>query len=176
MNADESDAVCSNGMNTTFPPPPEQLCALVDEHFATLVVFARQWTQSGAEDLVQDAFLQLVKRLPFEGWPEQPVAWLFRVVRNAAIDRHRKKKCREEHEERAAEEKIWFIVPTDRMDKTEEVEKMLHVLTAQQREIVVARIWGGLTFDEIAAMTGLSRTSVFRQYGDALNLMREKYN
>ncbi len=155
---------------------PDDLCELVDEHFATLVLFARQWTgkSPGAEDLVQDAFLQLVKRLPVEGWPEQPMAWLFRVVRNGAIDRHRKEKCREQHEQLAAEERIWFATPTENVDRSEEIEALLTSLTDMQREIVIARIWGGLTFDEIAALTGQSRTMVFRQYGEALAAMREQ--
>ena len=80
------------------PLTPEELCSLVDAHFASLLLFARQWAIDGAEDLVQDAFLQLVKRSYWEGRPEQPVAWLFQVVRNGAIDRYRKEKRRQKYE------------------------------------------------------------------------------
>ncbi len=155
---------------------PENLCSLIDDHFATLLVFARQWAPSDAEDIVQDAFLQMVKRLPWEGCPEQPVAWLFRVVRNGAIDRHRKEKRRREHEQRCAEERTtWFEVPPDSETRAEEIDAMLRYLSAQQREILVARIWGGLTFDEIAAMTDASRTTVFRQYTEALQTIRDQF-
>jgi len=47
-------------------------------------------------------------------------------------------------------------------------------LPMEQREIVIPRIWGGLTFDEIAALTGDSRTTVHRRYGEALETLREK--
>jgi len=52
--------------------------------------------------------------------------------------------------------------------------KSLDALPMEQREVVIARIWGGLTFDEIAALTGDSRTTVFRRYGEALEVLREK--
>jgi RNA polymerase sigma-70 factor (ECF subfamily) len=50
----------------------------------------------------------------------------------------------------------------------------LDALPPDQREVVVARIWGGLTFDEIAALVGEPRTTVYRRYGEALEVLREK--
>jgi DNA-directed RNA polymerase specialized sigma24 family protein len=48
----------------TRPLTPEELCSLIDDHFSTLVLFARQWSPNDADDLVQDAFLKLVKQSP----------------------------------------------------------------------------------------------------------------
>lgn len=158
------------------PLTPDELCSLIDSHFSALVLFARQWSKDGAEDLVQDAFLQLVKRSPWEGMPEQPVAWLFQVVRNGAIDRHRKESRRQRHEENAALDKPgWFETPPDAALRAEEIEAMLKSLEPEQREIVVARIWGGLTFDEIAALLRRSRTTIFRNYAEALESMKKRY-
>lgn len=155
---------------------PEDLCSLVDDHFATLLVFARQWVRDGAEDLVQDAFLQLVKRLPWEGCPEQPVAWLFRVVRNGAIDRHRKENRRRQYEQhRAEEEPLYFAPPPGSDLRAEEIDALLRSLSPRQREIVVARIWGGLTFDEIADMLETPRTTIYRQYNEALQSIRNQF-
>ena len=158
------------------PLTPEELCSLIDSHFSTLVLFARQWSKDAAEDLVQDAFLQLVKRSPWEGRPEKPVAWLFQVVRNAAIDRHRKESRRQRHEENAVGQRsAWFETPPDAAFRTEEIEMMLESLDPEKREIVVARIWGGLTFDEIADLLGMSRTTVYRHYTEALQSMKKRY-
>lgn len=160
-------------MNRTLTP--EELCTLVDTHFSTLLVFARQFSISAAEDLVQDAFLQLVKRSQWEGRPDQPLAWLFQVVRNAAIDRHRKETRQQRHEETLQQdENLRFLLPNDAAEKTEEIEAMLALLTPQKREIVVARIWGSLSFDEIAVLLGLSRTTAFRHYTEALETMKRR--
>ncbi|GHT47052.1 hypothetical protein FACS189454_09080 [Planctomycetales bacterium] len=158
----------------TRPLTPEELCSLIDDHFSTLVLFARQWSPNDADDLVQDAFLQLVKRSPSQGKPEQPVAWLFQTVRNAAIDNHRKAERRQKHETAAARS-VWFETPPDTAVDSDEMTAMLDSLTSEQREIVVARIWGGLTFDEIAELTKTSRTTVFRYYNEALEMMRRKH-
>jgi RNA polymerase sigma-70 factor (ECF subfamily) len=47
-------------------------------------------------------------------------------------------------------------------------------LPPEQREVVIARIWGGLTFDEIAALVRDSRTTVHRRYNEALATLRER--
>jgi RNA polymerase sigma-70 factor (ECF subfamily) len=43
-----------------------------------------------AEEVVQEALLQALKRWPFGGVPEKPVAWLYRVAHNLALDRLRR--------------------------------------------------------------------------------------
>ncbi len=43
-----------------------------------------------AEEVVQEAMLQALRRWPFSGIPERPVAWLYRVARNLALDRLRR--------------------------------------------------------------------------------------
>ena len=155
---------------------PEELCSLIDHHYPTLLLYARQWNADFADDLVQDAFLQLVKRSHWEEKPPQPLAWLFQVVRNGAIDRLRKEKTRQKHEESLAVEKaaIRFETPENAAIQADEIQSLLASLTQEQREIVIARIWGGLSFDEIAAIHKMSRTTVFRTYTEALSAMKWK--
>lgn len=43
-----------------------------------------------AEEVVQDALLQALRKWPFSGVPEKPGAWLYRVARNLALDRLRR--------------------------------------------------------------------------------------
>jgi RNA polymerase sigma-70 factor (ECF subfamily) len=43
-----------------------------------------------AEDLLQEAFLRLVKEARAGRMPDEPRAWLYRVAANAAIDRGRR--------------------------------------------------------------------------------------
>ena len=159
------------------PLSPDELCSLIDNHFATLLLYARQWDADCADDLVQDAFLQLVRRSHWEGKPPQPLAWLFQVVRNGAIDRRRKKKTVQKHEESLAVEKkpVRFETPENAAIQADEIQSLLATLSQEQRVIVVERIWGGLTFDEIATLHKTSRTTIFRTYSEAIAAMKRKY-
>ena len=73
---------------------PELLGRLVDDHAAALTLFARQWC-AAPEDVVQEAFVKLAAQRPL---PNDPVAWLFRVVRNGASSAARADRRRRLHE------------------------------------------------------------------------------
>ena len=61
---------------------PTDVARLIDGHAAALVLYARQWCDA-PEDVVQEAFFKLVRQgRP----PEDPVAWLYCVVRHGALD------------------------------------------------------------------------------------------
>ena len=45
-----------------------------------------------AEEMVQEALMRALERWPYEGAPENPAAWLFRVAHNAAIDAVRRRR------------------------------------------------------------------------------------
>ena len=73
--------VTGNDDNTAGPVEPELLGRLLDRHAAALELYARQFCHS-AEDVVQEAVVELACQ---PGAPDDPVAWLYRVVRNKAI-------------------------------------------------------------------------------------------
>jgi DNA-directed RNA polymerase specialized sigma24 family protein len=78
---------------------------LVDRHAAALELFARQWCDA-PEDVVQEAFVKLAAQRTL---PENPVAWLFRVVRNGALNAAEAARRRRRHEaEAAAAATRWF--------------------------------------------------------------------
>jgi len=157
------------------PLKPDELCRLIDAHSATLILYAKQWNADDAEDVVQETFLRMVRRAQWEGKPDNPVAWLFTAVRNEAIDRLRKAKRRQRHEQKAmAERPVWLETPPDSSLQSAELLEFIDTLPPELREVVIARTWGGLTFDEIAALTGDSRTTVHRRYGEALETLRER--
>ena len=84
---------------------PKDLAFLVDSHAQALILFARQWC-AAPEDVVQEAFLKLVAQQPP---PHNPVPWLYRVVRNAALSAARTARRRQRHEAvAAARAPAWF--------------------------------------------------------------------
>jgi RNA polymerase sigma-70 factor (ECF subfamily) len=148
----------------------EELIGIVDMRFPALVLYARSWNIDTAEDLVQDAFVKLVEQ---PKRPANPVAWLCKTIRNAAISQYRKSQRRQKHETEAAKQKPGWFVPNDSL-LAKEAAEMLDELPSNRREIVVLRIWNGLSFDEIAELTDTPKSSVFRIYSETLQELRKK--
>ena len=147
---------------------PEELCSLIDRYYPALVLFARRRTVESAEDLTQNAFLKLIETAEYRGKPPNPAAWLFRVVRNEAIDLLRKQGRTHSVSEIFTEAKP----ETPRLD--EEIELALSQLADCDRELVEMRIWGGLSFTEIAEITSTPKTTIFRRYESVLSELRHK--
>ena len=147
-----------------------ELVGIVDQRFAALVLYARSLNANAAEDLVQDAFIKLVEQ---PRRPENPVAWLCKTIRNAAIGQYRKTQRRQKYETEAARQKPDWFVPADSLLAKEAAEKLAE-LPSEQREIVVLRIWNQLSFHEIAELTATPKTNVFRMYNDALEELKRK--
>jgi RNA polymerase sigma-70 factor (ECF subfamily) len=151
---------------------PERLGQLFDRHAAALVLYARQWC-AAAEDVVQETFIKLARQPP----PAQAdlTPWLYRVIRNAAISAARREKRRRHHEAEAARRApAWFLSSVDNQLDAAEAAAVLQKLPAEQREVVIARLWGGLTFEQVATLTGLSVGSAHRHYHAGLAALRER--
>lgn len=140
---------------------------LWNEHVRGLVLYARQWADREAEDVVQDAFLKLLAAQPP---PEEPKAWLYRVVRNTAIDRKRKSRWF-----RPAPLENWFESLPDKSEPFEGVEltQLLDSLSEHCREIVIAKIWGNLSFREIAELMQRPISSVHLDYQKSMEQLRK---
>lgn len=143
--------------------PPAELQRLWDAHADRLGLVARALGGS-AEDAVQEAFVQLALQAKL---PEQPRAWLVRVVRNLVLQWHRAGRRRREREQLAGTAN-WFAraasAPATAALDTQEVTQHLLALDAPLREAIVLHIWGELSFDEIGAVTGSSRSTAHRRF------------
>jgi len=148
---------------------PEQLGRLYREHAPALRLFARQWGE-GAEDLVQEAFVKLAQQSIL---PERVVAWLYRVVRNQALLLGRGNARRRQREARASCGEAWFSSVDEQLD-AHQAAGQLAELPLEQREVIVARLWGGLTFEEIAPLVGCSLATVHRRYTAGLLALKER--
>ncbi len=148
---------------------PEELARLLAEHGAALVLYARQWT-AAPEDVVQNALLELVTQ---SVRPARLVPWLYRVVRNGAISAERGERRRQRRETAVAARESWFDAGASRLDAAE-AAATLSSLPVEIREVVVARIWGELTFSEIAELTGTSLSTAQRRYEQGLRELHSR--
>lgn len=144
-----------------------EFAALIDAHAAKLVLYARQWCNA-PEDVVQEALLKLVRlRRP----PDDVVAYLYRMVRNGALDAGKMQRRRERRESLAAAAR-WFVEPAVEGLDAEAAVAALERLAAEQREVIVARLWGGLSFEQIATVSGCSASTAFRRYEAGIVALR----
>lgn len=150
---------------------PEQLSRLVVKYAAALVLYARQWC-AAAEDVVQEAFVKLAaKRTP----PDNISGWLYRVVRNGALAAARAERRRRRHESTAAlQTRGWFASSEGSRLDAETAMAALQTLPIEQRETLVAHLWGGLTFEQIGELTGISSSTAHRRYLAGLSELRER--
>lgn len=145
------------------------LAELIDRHAAALALYARQWCGT-PDDVVQDAFCRFVIQRPP---PADPAAWLFRVVRNAAMDAGKAERRRKSREERVAKIEWFAEAEVDGLDG-EAAVAALESLPPDQREVIVARLWGGLTLEQVAESVACSVSSAHRRYEAGIVALRER--
>lgn len=152
-----------------------QLGRLIDRLAGPLELYARQWCDT-PEDVVQEAFLKLAsQRKPLLSVD----AWLFRAVRNGAINAGIASQRRKRHEsEAAAKAPAWFepdpLGPGASALDPELAQSALETLPLEQREVIVAHLWGAFSFEQIAELAGTSASSAHRLYHAGLTALRER--
>ena len=142
-----------------------------------LLLCARQWTRTlaDAEDVVQEAFVRYWRHQ--RALPGEPMGLLVTSVRRAAFDLARRDGRRSAREERAwdAEDNVAvFSAPLESDERRAAIEDAMQRIPAEQREVLVLKIWGELTFEQIATELGLSPNTVASRYRYALNALRQQ--
>ena len=156
-----------------------ELTLLWRKHGPALLLIARSRCGSAefesADDCVQEAFIRLATQHPV---PDDPAAWLVRVVRNAAIDVVRSQLRRKDRETRAVRERLPWLEPVDvsAMDQpsSEQIQSILLTLEDATREIVVAHLWNNMSFRQIAEAFELSHATTHRKYEAGIAELRTR--
>ncbi len=152
------------------PIDAELLGRLLEERGPALALYAAQWTDA-ADDCVQEALVELARQPEL---PERVVAWLYRVVKNRALNAARGARRRRERETQAMTDRLIDSRQRTAFDRDAAIEAVeaLGQLETDERELVVMRIWGGLTFDEIGEALAISTATAHRHYMRALTKLR----
>jgi RNA polymerase sigma factor (sigma-70 family) len=152
-----------------MPVDAALIADMFDRHATALALYAGQWT-AAADDCVQEALLELARQTAA---PDNPAAWLYRVVRNRALNASRASRRRTTHEQSAARSRGEHRFSDAGPAASAELADTLATLEPGAREIVVLRVWGGLAWEEIAAMMGGSKSTAQRHYVQALEQLRQ---
>ena len=146
-----------------------QLAKLIETQTAPLRLWVRSRCMS-PEDVVQEAFCRLAIQEPP---PNNPVAWLYQVCRNLAEKQRVSEKRRLVREQAWAKSENAITDPVDPLEIREAIAAV-DQLDDELREILVARVWGQLSLEEIADLCGVSTATAFRRYQAALQTLRAK--
>ncbi|HLA64416.1 MAG TPA: sigma-70 family RNA polymerase sigma factor [Rhodothermales bacterium] len=141
-----------------------------------------------AADLFQETFLRAIQAMQAQrgGYEQQGrwLAWIMRIARNAALDHLRSQKKFADVSSGGDDEGPSFFdrLPDDapdassllsRADLVQEVAAAIEQLPPEQREVVLMRHQGDLTFREIAELTDVSiNTALGRMRYALINLRK----
>ena len=135
-----------------------------------LFAYALSLTQSSAaaEDAVHSAFSKILRK---GKWPREFRPYLFRCVRNAALDEMRGREKRKQREALFSER--YEGNGHDPLFSAADIETAMETLNDNERECVVLKCFSGLTFQEIGNLKGVSINTTASWYRRAVAKMRE---
>ena len=121
-------------------------------------VFYRVRNDADAEDLVSDVFMRALRAIPRYEPRVAFLAWLYRIARNAVIDRARRSRVQISFEDALAHPGVDQVVEPDAtilaLSDKEAVRGALAKLTPLQQEVIVLRFVEGYNTREIADLVG----------------------
>ena len=144
---------------------------------ARLRLIARQWTRSDADadDVLQEAFVRFWKHQ--RHLPGNPNALIVTSIRRSAMDLHRRtdrRTVREKAVAADADTAMWFEPEAD--PRLQSLAQSLPLLPEEQREVVVLKIWGDLTFDEIGEQMQISPNTAASRWRYAMEALKKFIN
>ncbi len=174
MDASERDFVvsCQRGRLEDFDP-----LYLLHVDAVYRYLHRRTLSKEVSEDLTSTVFLKALESIrSFD--PQKGVfrAWLYRIARNALIDFYRS------HAQKTVSiENVWDVASEDvtslsaeRSIDAAKLHEAMKILTPDQREIVMLRVWEGLSYAEIAEITGKSEGNAKVIFSRAIAGLRAK--
>ena len=126
--------------------------------------------RSSAEDVVQEAIVAVAS---VRTQPDNLEAYLFRTVRNKALH-HLDKIKRIDDTVDAADFLDLASCSNETQVLAKQVVRQMDELTLDQRQVIIMKLFGDLTFDEIAQITDTSLNTVASWYRRGLERLRER--
>jgi len=136
-----------------------------------------------AEDIFQEVFIRIIDSLKGKGYSNEGkfLPWALRISHNLCVDHFRKVKRTPKittSDERDIFEVLNFSEPNAenrliQSQRHEKVRKMIDLLPEDQREVIILRHYGDLSFKEIASITKCSTNTALGRMRYGLINMRK---
>jgi len=136
-----------------------------------------------AEDIFQDTFIKVINTLKAGKYNEEGkfLPWVIRIAHNLVIDHFRKEKrtpvvTTVEGFDIFEVLKFYDESMEDRLIREQthrDLRELIHLLPAEQKEVLIMRHYGELSFKEISDITGVSINTALGRMRYALNNLRK---
>jgi len=156
----------------------DEFTELYEQYFEKIYRFIYYKThhQQTAEDLTSQVFIKTLENIgrfnPRKGLFS---SWLYRIARNKVIDYYRTAKSEFDITgfwDLKSVEKI--EADLENKEKLEQVKQYLDKLKPEQREIIVMRVWDGLSYQEIAEIIDKSEANCKMIFSRTMRKLREE--
>jgi RNA polymerase sigma-70 factor (ECF subfamily) len=147
----------------------EQIRELYERHGRGLIAYACAFLPgfASAEDVIHQVFERLLRgNIELEG---SPLPYLYRAVRNAALNDIRNRS------RDVGLDDVWLESPPGMEETGIILQSVLRALPVEQREVITLRMWGQMTFDEIAATLEIPPKTAESRYRYGLMKLREQF-
>ena len=146
-----------------------------EDHTPKFLLFARQKSrfEADAQDLVQEAVLEAMQRA--HGAVPPPVALVMATINRRAIDLARSDDRRAVREFKVQEgtPEAWFDNEVEIREHSQLVQSAMNQLPEIYREVVTLKVWGELTFAEIAESLAIPANTAASRYRYGLEELRK---
>jgi RNA polymerase sigma-70 factor, ECF subfamily len=147
----------------------------LDDHAPRFLLFARQMSRSeaDAQDVVQEAVLEAAQRGSDHEPP--PVPLVYATIHRRAIDLGRREHRRTAREQAVLEAApgVWFDTSVEDRERASLVQNAMNRLPDIYREVVTLKVWGELTFAQIAEVLGIPANTAASRYRYGLEELRK---
>ncbi len=153
-----------------------------DKVYTYIVLIVKE--EQVAEDIFQDTFIKVIRSLKQGKYKESGkfVSWVIRIAHNLIIDYFRKEKQMNMLSNDSYESDVFNTtkfsdknVEDELVDNqiTEDVKSLVEELPEDQKQVILLRHYGGLSFKEIADQTNVSiNTALGRMRYALINLRK----
>ena len=161
------------------------LTVLINRHQSKIFgfIYSKISDRDISNDIFQDTFVKVIRTLKSKSYNEEGkfLPWVMRIAHNLIIDHYRKNKKMPMFRE--TEEFSIFSIMTDDsltienkiiLDQVEmDLKKLIEELPADQKEVLVMRMYQDMSFKEISEITGVSINTALGRMRYALMNMRK---
>lgn len=139
-------------------------------------IMYRVMDRATAEDLTSQSFIKAIEHIGSYN-PKKGAfsTWLYRIARNTVMDHFRTSRPHSDIED------AWdipgdenpFLKAADKMEAMQ-IREALKKLSKDKRDIVIMRMWDGLSYKEIAALTGKSEAAAKMTFVRTVETLRSE--
>lgn len=163
----------------------QSLAILIERHQSKIYgfIYSKIADRDITDDVFQDTFIKVIKTLKSNSYNEEGkfLPWVMRIAHNLVVDHFRRNKKMPMQRE-TEEYSIFSYMSDDSMNVegrmiTDQVEndlqRLLEELPADQKEVLVMRMYQDMSFKEIADLTGVSINTALGRMRYALMNLRK---